>query len=263
VSSPAALPLHHLFTTGRLDQPVAFAHVVVGALLALLLPGPVQVASARLALLGTEEDLAEFETVLVECRAFTPVDSLLREIVASDSVVTLVLGTDLRAEVLTMDESDDVRLGWSALGVDYASAPGVSYVDLDDLGRFPVMRAGEAGGFEFEEEGVPEWATPRGAILMHILAESWHGAKHRSEYAVAHEHALEAERGLREWAGRPGRLLNHAWEPSGNGHHRLYTFVRLPDGTICQEIGHPDERGVLTRFEYKRDGELVLERKLP
>jgi hypothetical protein len=150
----------------------------------------------------------------------------------------------------------DRRLESEAFPGDLFLAPGVQYVDLEDLDAFP----------QWIDLGlsVPEWAVTHDTVLAHVLAEAAHGAATHAEFCVSHRIGIDAENELRAAQGQEGRILFRqvTMEASQSGHPVLETGILNDDGGIWIERVHSDRAGCIRSIEYFEGGLLVATRRI-
>lgn len=148
----------------------------------------------------------------------------------------------------------DRRLESEAFPGDLFLAPGVQYVDLEDLEAFP----------QWIDLGVtvPEWAVTHDTILAHVLAETSHGASTRADFSVSHLVGIDAENELRRTQGQEGTILFRqiTMDGSRSGQPVLETGILSDDGGIWVERVHSDQDGDIRSIEYFEGGLLISTR---
>lgn len=183
---------------------------------------------------------------LVDARRGLP--TFDRILAAGENAPVFIVGTGaLVHQYLPRDR----RLESEAFPGDLFLAPGVQYIDLQDLEAFP----------KWIELGVtvPDWAVTHDTILAHILAEGAHGAATHAEFAVSHAVGIETENELRAAQGQEGTILFRqiTMDGSRSGQPVLETAILNDAGGIWVERVHSSPEGTILSIEYFEAGLLV------
>lgn len=205
---------------------------------------------SMITVVGAPRDVDTFVSV-VDARRQLPIFSRILEPV--DPAPVFIVGS---GAMIHQYLPADRRLESEAFPGDLFLAPGVQYVDLEDLDAFP----------KWIDLGVtvPEWAVTHDTVLAHVLAEASHGAATHADFSVSHQVGIEAENELRAAKGQEGRILFRqiTMEGSESGQPVLETGILSDEGGIWIERVHSDEGGSIRSIEYFEGGLVVATRRI-
>lgn len=211
---------------------------------------PSTATHAMITVIGDPGDVDAFVRLVDARRGLPTFDRILA---SGEQAPVFIVGTGAMVhQYLPRDR----RLESEAFPGDLFLAPGVQYIDLQDLDAFPKwMEVGVT---------VPGWAVTHDTILAHILAEGAHGAATHAEFAASHHVGIEAENELRTAQGQEGRILYRQMSMDGSrsGQPILETGILNDTGGIWVERVHSAENGEIRSIEYYEAGLLVATRTI-